>query len=117
MTLLYDGQCPFCRRYARYSGSRLGERITLLDAREQPGLVGELRAAGCDIDEGMTLLVEGQVLQGRQAVAAVEAMGGGRAVAARLALTPGALRAVYPLVKLARRVVLRMLGRDPRIPG
>ncbi len=121
MTLLYDGQCPFCSRYGRATGARLKDEIEAVDARRNPEVVSELRADGYDMNDGTVLLIDGLVLQGRDAVAALESMGGARSPAGRTvrALTklPGFLRVVYPGVRIARLGVLRALGRDPRIAG
>ena len=91
----------------------------MVDARQRPELVAELKARGYDLNDGMALIDGGRVWQGREAVAALNGMGEAGGLAGRAARTlmrlPGFLRAVYPGMKLARLIVLRILGRDTRI--
>ncbi len=64
--LVYDGQCPFCSWYVE----QLSEHITFdaLNAREDPDIVADLRAAGVDINRDIALIMDGQILKGAQAL-------------------------------------------------
>lgn len=48
--LLYDGECPACRSYVAIARLRqLWPDLRILDARQEPALVTELRAMGYEI--------------------------------------------------------------------
>ena len=121
MVLLYDGQCPFCSRYISYVGSRLKVKLSMVDVRQCPAAAADLRGQGYDVNDGVVLMDGAHVMQGREAVAALTAMtkptGFLDRVVRRLTLIPGFLRVFYPGMRLARKMVLRMLGRDPRVSG
>jgi hypothetical protein len=89
-----------CSRYVEWQ--RLRERypgIAVLDAREHPALVGEFRAAGLEINDGMILRLGQRTLYGREVMAELE----GRGLADR----------AYAWLVLGRKVLLRLLGRPP----
>lgn len=105
--LIYDGECPFCTRYADYVAikKRLPD-LELLDARAQPdhAAVREARAKGLIIDEGMLLIDGEMVLHGAEALAALSAPGS-------MIASPKMAQRVYPFMRSGRNLILRMLGR------
>lgn len=114
--LIYDGQCPLCRRFVSRYGLARG-RLELVDARRHPKEVRRLERLGCRLDEGMVLELGGERYHGDQAVAMAAVVGRGRDP-----LTRGMLwwlssrrraRLSYPLLKAARRVVLKALSVGP----
>lgn len=108
--VLYDGDCPFCSAYARLARLRRRHDVELVDAREAGELVRELRERGYDVDEGMIVLVDGEVHHGDDAAAFLELESGG----GRLA-SSGLVRNLYPFVYRLRALALRFLGRDPHV--
>ena len=78
--MLYDGECPFCSFYARKSKfkTQAGRPLTLIDANRAPDLVAELRKDGCEVEEGMALVLDGRRYQGASAMTALEAMASAR---------------------------------------
>jgi len=68
--VLYDGECVYCRTYARKSRFRTpdGRRLQFIDGRNAPELVDELRGVGCDLEDGMILMLEGRRYQGAEAM-------------------------------------------------
>lgn len=106
LRIVYDGDCPFCSRYVRLLRLREQFDVELLDARRAPD---QAQAYGLDLNEGMIADVDGEVHHGAEAVSLL----------ARLSQRPGALssrrlaRALYPIMRLGRRVTLRLLGRKP----
>lgn len=120
--LLYDGQCPFCRFYARKSDFKTpdGRPLTLIDANRAPELISELRAQDCEADEGMVLVTGGRRYQGAEAMTALEAMTSKTGWFGRLsgwfASNPARVRAFYPWFRRLRRAALWVRGR-PSLPG
>lgn len=100
--LYYDGECPFCRRYADYVRLRRKFNLTLKNAREEMEAIAAFRAQGFEINNGMILVLEGKIYQGAEALAVLENT-----------LRP--LRVFYPLLNGFRKVLLRLLGRNPTI--
>ena len=98
--IVYDGDCPFCSRYAAL--------VTLQDARAGGPLVARLTAEGYDLDEGMVLVYGGRIYHGADCMHMLALLSGGGGAANRLFASvfrhPGAARRLYP--------VLRLLGRD-----
>lgn len=110
--VVYDGQCPFCSAYARLTRLRQRHEVELVDARRAPELVARLRQEGYDPDEGMIVLVDGEVHHGDDAAAFLERESG------RGLLPPDSwIRKLYPVVFRLRTLALRLLGRSPHIDG
>ena len=115
--LLYDGECPFCRFYARKPGFETpgGRPLALIDANRAPELIEELRREGCEVDEGMVLVSGGCRHQGAEAMTALEAMRSGTGPFGRLsgwfASNPARARAFYPWFQRLRRAALWVKGR------
>lgn len=108
--IVYDGECPICSAYAELTRLRQRHAVELVDARRARDLVRELRADGVDIDDGMVVLVDGEVHQGEDAAAFLELEG-------RLGLLPSTswIRRLYPWIWRFRNGLLRLLGRDPHV--
>jgi len=117
--LLYDKDCPFCERYSQYVELRKLHDIELLNAREQPELIEELREKGFDIDRGMILLVDKEVFHGKDAVLKLNSMTGKKGLFDTLGRCitsiPGVMTVVYPVLKSVRWVSLKVMGIDTRV--
>ena len=116
VTLVYDGECPACSNYVRMLRVRdaVGE-VRLVDAREDTPIRREITAAGLDIDEGMVLKVGERLYHGADALHAFALLGGRSGALNRLNYrlfrSPALSRALYPIMKGARAVLLKLLGR------
>jgi len=119
ITLVYDGQCPFCSRYSRYVRLRSKWNLELLDARLHEDMVRELLADGYDIDKGMILIVDSQVYHGSQAVVALMALSKDKFWYDILVRTVFRFRVftnvIYPIILFVRQGTLKVLGREPTI--
>lgn len=117
--LLYDGECPFCSRYADWVRLRQRYDIQMLDARQQLDRVRELAARGYDINRGMILLVEDRIYHGAEAILMLRGMtapvGGLDRIAAGLTKVPWLVRLGYPVIKVVRRLTLWAMRRPPDI--
>jgi predicted DCC family thiol-disulfide oxidoreductase YuxK len=114
--LLYDGECPACSSYVAFSRlRRLHPSLKVLDAREEPALVEELRGRGYEINEGMVMQLDGEIFFGAEATRQIarHARDGGvlrRVMLHAIGDAPWS-RALYPLLNRCRRLLLILLGR------
>lgn len=119
--VLYDGECPFCDDYVRFQKIRAAAGdVELIDARANPRIMQEMGVTGAELEDGMVVWVDGRRHDGADAVHVLSRIGEppGRwwvrwvAAASR---SSARSRALYPVLKLGRRVALRILG-VPRFP-
>ena len=118
MVIVYDGECPFCKSYVRLMALKqaVGD-VELVDARSLDKITRELTAAGYDLNEGMAAIYGEDVYYGSDAVTLISTLTQtrgllGRAVAWTLR-DPNRAHRIYPMLKLGRRLVLRLLGKPP----
>lgn len=117
--LVYDGECPFCRRYAALVRLRqsVGE-VRLVDARAGGPLVREVEAAGLDLDEGMVLKVGDRLYHGADCIHAIALLaspsGPFNRLNAAIFRSSRLAALLYPLLRAGRNAALR-LRRVPRL--
>ena len=120
--LVFDGQCPVCTAYSATVGRSvvLQRPIELVDARSEHPLVHSALAQGLDLDEGVVLFHRGSVFYGADAIHKLAGLSKSKGVGARLNRilfgSARVTRALYPVMKLGRSVLLRLLRRK-RIGG
>ncbi|MDX1517190.1 MAG: DCC1-like thiol-disulfide oxidoreductase family protein [Woeseiaceae bacterium] len=124
--LVYDRQCPVCDFYCRRASIDAAHgRLVLVDARDPGAVMDEITARGLDIDEGMVLKIGDELYYGADAIHEL-ARRSGRTGAinrlGRIAFRSRRLaRAIYPLLKACRNLLLKLLGRtrinNLRLPG
>ncbi len=114
--IIYDGECIFCQNYVRFV--RLQQRIgpvEMLDARSTDPRVRQYWDAGYDLNEGMLFVHEGTVHYGDDAVHKLALLSSEQGVFSRVNARVFSNRrvsaAVYPLLKLGRRLTLKARGR------
>jgi predicted DCC family thiol-disulfide oxidoreductase YuxK len=118
-TLVYDGACPFCTRFAAMVRLRAAVgAVELVDARRGGPVIERLRAKGIDLDQGNVFSYGGRDYVGpeaMQAIATLTGLGGalGRLVAWMIR-TPGRARRLYPLLRGLRNLMLRLKG-EPQL--
>ncbi|MGC6482246.1 MAG: hypothetical protein ACON4T_01550 [Synechococcus sp.] len=118
LTLIYDGDCPFCRAFALRSELAAGvPGLAIVDGRQAPELRRQLLAQGLSLKNGAMLLDGDQVWHGSAAIAEFS-----RRMQPSDALLQGLQtlfrdrgRAAffYPLLLLARRGALALRGLSP----
>jgi predicted DCC family thiol-disulfide oxidoreductase YuxK len=115
-TVVYDGDCPFCSRYVTLLrvNAALGP-ITLVNAREGGPLVDRIRQRGLDINDGMVLALDGEFHHGADCVHRLALLSTPsnlfNKLNAMIFRSPVASRALYPLLRTGRSIVLASLGR------
>ena len=115
--LLYDGECPFCSFYVAKSrfGTAIAQPLQLVDGRQAPCLVARLRREGCDLEEGMILVLDGRRYHGAAAMTVLEGMTAGTGGFGRLgrwfASSPARVSLAYPWLRRLRRAALLAKGK------
>lgn len=114
--VVYDGECPFCSRYAQLVTIRksVGE-LELIDAREDGPTVREVKKRDLDLDEGMVVIVDGRYFHGSDAMHCIALLSTRVGLFNRLnaALFKHSRLAgfFYPVLRTGRNAVLALLGR------
>lgn len=115
--IIYDGDCPFCRRfYTMIQIRKMRPDIRLIDAREHPGIVTRLRADGIEINEEFILILDGVRYSGSAAFSKIlELTNEKQNTPIGVIARPGIARVLYPVLVKLRVLLLRIMGR-PLIP-
>lgn len=117
-TVIYDDDCPFCRNYVGMLRFReaVGP-VTLQDARDGGPVVEALTDAGYNLDDGMVLLINGEVHHGADAMTRMALLSSDSSLFNRLNAAifrhPRLSRVLYPVLRTGRNVTLHLLGRTP----
>lgn len=116
LRIVYDGECPFCSRFvALYRIRENVGRVELVDARQHPEMVQDLRARGYEINDGMIAIWRGRYYYGEESaslMAMLSAESGAFARINRMLFTNPRLAAkVYPVLVRGRKLALALLGR------
>lgn len=116
LRIVYDGQCPFCSRFVElYRIRKNVGNVELLDARERPEVVEDIRRRGYEINDGMIAIWKGHYYYGQESVTLMAMLGadtGAFAQVNRLLFSnPKLAGNVYPLLVRGRKLFLRMIGR------
>lgn len=115
--LLYDGECPACSSFVAFSRLRKTRpSLQVLDAREHPALVEDLRRRGHEINDGMVMQLDGRILFGAEVTRMMARLGENPglvrgAVLSAVGDAPWS-RALYPVLSAGRKLLLKALGRS-----
>lgn len=116
VTVIYDGDCPFCSSYADVINIRknVGE-LVLIDARQGGPVVERVRSEGFDLDEGMVMLYRGETFHGAECMHMISKLSKPRTFMSRtlnlLTRSKPIAVIVYPVLRLGRNLTLALLGR------
>ncbi|TXN06229.1 DUF393 domain-containing protein [Methylobacterium sp. WL64] len=116
LTVVYDGECPFCSNYVRLMALRRSVgTVALVDAREGGPVVEDLTRRGYDLDNGMVVRHGRTLYYGPDALVLLSTLSEDRGPIGRalswLLRSPSRARLLYPMMKLGRRATLALLGR------
>jgi predicted DCC family thiol-disulfide oxidoreductase YuxK len=117
ITIIYDGSCPVCDAYVRYTRLREALDIKLIDARQEPGMLRELAQYGLDLEEGMVVFFGGRRFHGADAMHLLATLttrsGTWNRLNRWLFSNPRHSALFYPALKQGRRILLWLLRRPP----
>ena len=119
INLYYDEECPFCKEYSKYVELRKKYDIKIFNARESIDKIKVFRNKGFDINDGMIIEYESEIFQGSDAVKIIDNYIDKKSVLDQFISViinlPGFKLVVYPIVKFLRIMILKLLGRNPKI--
>ena len=117
--LYYDEDCPFCNEYSKYVELRQTYDIEIINARGALDKLKDFKNKGFDINKGMIIEYEDNIFQGSDAIKIIDKYIVKKGIIDRLLSVfihfPGFKSIIYPLVKIIRLIVLRLLGRKTKI--
>ena len=117
--LIYDDECPFCARYARYL--RLKETIgalTLINARDsEHDIVKQVIEKGLDLNEGMVAIIDGHYYHGDKALHILASISTPSTLFNKfnyyLFRSPKRSKICYPFLRAGRNFVLKLKRINP----
>lgn len=118
LTVIYDGECPFCRSYVSLMKLRnaVGS-VSLIDAREKSSATRELTHRGYDLNQGMAVIYGETIYFGKDAVVLISSLINQSGVTSKLIAVllrePRRAALFYPMMKMGRRITLNLLGKPP----
>lgn len=112
--LVYDRQCPVCDIYCHALQSDKVP-LRLIDARTSPTLLQQITARGIDIDQNMVLKIDNRLYAGPEAIHRLALLTTSSSlfnrINARLFRSERRARALYPILRRGRNLLLRLLRR------
>jgi len=118
LTVYYDKQCPFCKKYAAFLRLKEHYDLELRDAREY---LSEIHALCKDINinDGIIVSTEGKCLQGIDALSYLDTAIKKGGVLSRIHGIWNVQKPfrglLYSTIKVFRKIVLFVMGRKSRI--
>ncbi|MEO6823326.1 MAG: DCC1-like thiol-disulfide oxidoreductase family protein [Nitrosospira sp.] len=116
LSVIYDGDCPFCTNFMKlYAIRKNTGDIELINARERPVLVQELRAKGMEINDGMVVIWQGRHYYGADGMHLLSILGAESGIFSVLNRflfhNRNIASAIYPALAAGRRATLLLLRR------
>jgi predicted DCC family thiol-disulfide oxidoreductase YuxK len=114
--LVYDKECPVCDFYCkRIDVGQSAGQLLRINARDDSEIMEEITALGLDIDEGMVVRIGDELHYGADAIHALALLSSGNglvnAMSKRIFASRRMSRALYPLFKFTRNMLLKVLRR------
>lgn len=118
LVVVYDGECPFCTAYVRLLRLKGAVApVTLVDARQRPDVIAEVKSRGLDINKGMLAIYGARIHAGGDAMTLLSLLstpsGLLNGAMAWLFASPRRSATLYPVLRSGRGLALRLLGRKP----
>jgi len=119
INLYYDDECPFCKEYSKFVELRKIFDINIINAREAIVKINTFREKGYDINDGMIIEFEDKIFQGSDAVKIIDKNISKKTFfdkfLSRLIRVSFFKIFLYPLAKFFRIIILKLLGKNPKI--
>lgn len=117
LSVIYDGECPFCSRYVSLYRLRSNvKQVRLIDARENRSLVESYRARGYEINDGMLVLWGGAVYHGARAMQVLAQLSSERGTFNTINKwifgSPKLGEYAYPIFVRLRKIALKLLNKS-----
>ncbi|MGB0507355.1 MAG: DCC1-like thiol-disulfide oxidoreductase family protein [Pikeienuella sp.] len=114
--IYYDGDCPFCSRYAALQNLKKNYHpVELINLRHNAAARDFFTTTGINVDQGMVVEVGGQQFVGQEAVNSLAIMSSNNGLINRLSASlfksQIATRIAYPFLRAGRNITLLALGR------
>lgn len=118
VTIVYDGECPFCQQYTRLLRIRESAgTVRLIDARSNDPLIEQIQDRGFDLDHGMIVIIAERFYHGSEAMQVLAMLSSRKGwfnrFNYRVFRSKRLSATLYPALRTGRNVVLRILGRKP----
>lgn len=115
VTIVYDGQCPFCANYVRQLRLKMAVgTVNLYDARAHSWVVEELAKSDIKLDEGMYVQVGKEKYCGADAIWVLASMSSKVDLFNRINFfmfsSKRISRFLYPIMRSIRNVTLFLIG-------
>ena len=116
LVFIYDGQCPFCNKFAELLELKSGiPEISIKNARENIDQMTSLYKSGYDIDKGAILLKGNEILQGPKAITYIcskvkDPSNGLLILLSKIFISSKRTNFIFPLLLFARRTSLIIKG-------
>ena len=109
--IYYDKECPFCKKYAQILSLKQNHDISILNARENVHKIKEFKSSGFDINDGIIITFNDEILQGSDAIIFLDKLDKKSSFYDNLFFK----KVCYPSLKLVRVIILKIFGKDPNI--
>ncbi len=119
IVLVYDHDCPVCHQYCRViSIKQAAGSMTILNARDNPPIMGEIKRLGIDMDQGFVLKIGNKFYHGADAIHTLALLstrtGAFNRINYLIFKSKTLSRFLYPVLKTGRRLLLIIL-RKPKL--
>lgn len=109
--IYYDKECPFCKKYAQILSLKQKHDIFILNARENLHKIKEFKSLGFDINDGIIVTLNDEILQGSDAIIFLDKLDKKSSFYDNWFFK----KVCYPFLKLIRVIILKIFGKNPNI--